>query len=254
MHRCAALLERHGDAGERAAGADRADEAVDLAAGLVPDLGPGRLVMRAAVGEIVELVGPDRAVRLLRRHFLRQRLGIAHVVHRIGIRHRGHEPQIGAAQAQHVLLFLALRLGHDDDAAVAERVADQRQPDPGVAGGALDDDAARAQQAALLRVLDDEERGAVLDRAAGIEELGLAQDRAAGLFRGAAQPDQRRIADGFDEAVANLHAPDYREARFWIKREGVLRLRVPRAARDAPLRLRNVVDGLKKNPHPERSP
>ena len=36
-----ALLERHADAGERAAGADGADEAVDLAVGLPPDLRAG---------------------------------------------------------------------------------------------------------------------------------------------------------------------------------------------------------------------
>ena len=57
-----ALLERHADAGERAAGADRADEAVDLAVGLPPDLRAGRLVVGLAVGDVVELVGPDRAV------------------------------------------------------------------------------------------------------------------------------------------------------------------------------------------------
>ena len=48
--------------------------------------------------------------------------GIARKVHRIGVRHRRHQPQIGAAKAQHVLLFLALRLRHDDDGAVAPSV------------------------------------------------------------------------------------------------------------------------------------
>ena len=132
--------------------------------------------------------------------------GIAHVIHRVGVGHRRHEPQIDAAQQQHVLLFLALRLGHDDDGAVAAGIADQREADPGIAGGALDDDAAGPQQAALLGVLDDVERRAVLDRAAGIEELGLAEDRAPGLLGGAPQLDQRRLPDRADKAVANLHA------------------------------------------------
>src|SRR5262249_11514040 len=101
--------------------------------------------------------------------------------------------------------FLALRLGHDDDRAIAARVADERQADPGVAGGALDDDAARPQRAALLGILDDGERRAVLDGAPGVEEFGLAGDRAAGLLRGAAQLDQRRVADGGDETVADVH-------------------------------------------------
>ena len=101
--------------------------------------------------------------------------------------------------------FLALRLGHDDDRAVAAGVADQRQADPGIAGGALDDDAARPQQTALLGVLDDKKRGTVLDRASGVQELGLAEDRAAGLFRSVARLDQRGVADAADEPVADIH-------------------------------------------------
>src|SRR6185437_698755 len=106
-----------------------------------------------------------------------------------------HEPQIGAAQPQHVLLFLALRLRHDDDAAIAQRIADQREANPGISGGALDDDPARLQQPAFLGILDDEQRRAVLYRPAGIEELGLAEDRAARHLRRAPQLYQRRVAD-----------------------------------------------------------
>ena len=62
-----------------------------------------------------------------------------------------------------------------------------------------------AQGAALLGVEDDVERGAVLHRAAGIQELGLAEDVAAGRLRYAAQADERRIADRADEAVADFH-------------------------------------------------
>ena len=161
--------------------------------------------MAAAVGEIVELVGPDRAVRLRGGDLLGEAAGIAHVIVRVGVGHGRDEPQIGAAQQQHVLLFLALRLGHDDDGAVAARIADQREADAGIAGGALDDDAAGLQQAALLGVLDDVERGAILDRAAGVEELGLAEDRAAGRLGGAPQLDQRRVADRADKTVAYVH-------------------------------------------------
>ena len=41
----------------------------------------------------------------------------------------------------------------------------------------------------------------------GIHELGLAQDGAAGRLGGALEPDQRRIADGSDDSVADLHWP-----------------------------------------------
>ena len=196
-----ALLERDADAGERAAGADRGDEAVDLAVGLAPDLGPGALDVGLAVGGIVELVGPDRAVRLLGGELLGEPARVAHVVVGVLVRHGRHQDQLGAAQEKHVLLLLALRLRHHDHRAVAERVADQRQADAGVAGGALDDRAARAQQAAALGVAHDPQRRPVLDRLAGVEELGLAEDRAAGLLRGPPQQDQGRVADQIDEAL-----------------------------------------------------
>jgi hypothetical protein len=56
-----ALLESDRDTAERAARADGADEAVDLAAGLFPDFGAGAVDVRLPVGDIVELVGPDGA-------------------------------------------------------------------------------------------------------------------------------------------------------------------------------------------------
>ena len=174
---------------------------------LLPDFGAGRLVVAAPVGEVVELVGPDRPVRLLRRDLGGEPLGIAYVIVWIGIGRGRHQPQIGAAQPQHVLFFLALRLGHDDDRAVAAGITDQRQADAGIAGGALDNDPAGPQQPALLGVLDDVKCGAVLDRAAGVQKLCLAEDRAPGLLRGPPQFDQRRVADRPDKAVANFHLP-----------------------------------------------
>src|SRR3546814_1143954 len=59
-----ALAQRLGDAGEGAAGPDGADEAVDLAVGLVPDLRAGGLVVAAKVGDVVELARPDGALRM----------------------------------------------------------------------------------------------------------------------------------------------------------------------------------------------
>src|SRR5262249_751610 len=59
-----ALAQIHRRSRERAARADGADEAVDLAVGLTPDLRARRLVMRAPVRDVVELIRPDGAVRL----------------------------------------------------------------------------------------------------------------------------------------------------------------------------------------------
>ena len=86
-----------------------------------------------------------------------------------------------------------------------ERVADQREPDAGIAGGALDHRAARLKLPRVERVADDEQRGAVLDRLARIHELGLAEDHAAGLFGRALELDQRGVADRLDDAVAVGH-------------------------------------------------
>jgi hypothetical protein len=127
------------------------------------------------------------------------------VIARLLIGRRRNQAQIGADQAQVILLLLALGVGHHDDRAIAQRVADQGQTDAGVAGRALDDGAARLQPAGGDRVLDDGQRRAILDRSAGIEEFGLAQDLAAGRGRGARQTDERRVADGIDEAVADGH-------------------------------------------------
>src|ERR1700752_4098023 len=119
--------------------------------------------------------------------------------------------QLGAKEPEHGRLLLALGLRDDDDGAIAAGVADQSEADAGIAGRSLDDDAAGAQQALLLGILDDGERGAVLDRAAGVEELSLAQDPAAGRLGGGLQLDQRRAADAVDETMANIHGrADYR--------------------------------------------
>src|SRR5687767_10012113 len=201
-----ALLQRQRDAAEGAAGADRADEAVDLAVGLVPDLRAGGAVVAHAVGDVVELVGPDHAVGVARLQLLGQAAGDLHVVVRVLVGHGRHFLELGAGEAQHVLLLLRLGVRDHDQGLVAARVPDQRQTDAGVAGGALDDQAALAELAPPLGVLDDEEGRAVLDRAAGVEELRLAQDGAAGQLRSLLELDERGVADRADEAVADIHA------------------------------------------------
>ena len=209
-----ACLQRHRDTGERAAGADRAGEAVDLAVGLAPDFRPGGFDVALAVGDIVELVRPDRAVVLGLRQLLGEPPGNLHVVIGVGVGDRRHLDQLRAAQAQHVLLLLALRLRDDDDGAKPHGIANQGEADAGIAGGALDDHAARPQRALAHRVLDDEQGGAVLHRLPRIHEFGLPENGAAGRLGGALEGDQRRIADGPDNSVANLHWPIR-----WVRRE-----------------------------------
>jgi cysteine synthase A len=110
----------------------------------------------------------------------------------------------GTGDVQRVDLLAALRFRHEDHRAIAAAGAEQGQPDPGIAGGALDDAAAGADQPAPLGIQQQAQRGAVLDRAAGVEELGFAQDLAAGQRGGVAQAQQWRVADGGGE-VGDAH-------------------------------------------------
>ena len=163
--------------------------------GLRPDLGASGRLMRRAVGQVVELVGPDRA------HLLGQAAAEMHVVAGVGIGLGRNEAQVGADHAEEVDLLPTLGLGHHDHGAIAARIGHQRDADAGIARRALDDRAAGLEQAAGFGIEDDAEPCAVLHRAAGVHELGLAQDLAAGGLAGAAQADQRRVADRALEAI-----------------------------------------------------
>ena len=203
------LLEIARGAGERASRAHRAHERADLAARVVPDLGPRGLEVRLAVHHVVELVGPDR---------VGQRLGEAPgdllVVVGVHVGLRRHRTHLGAERAQQVHLLLRLVVGNHDHAPVAARGADVGEPDARVARGALDHGATGLERAAALGVLDDEERGAILHRSAGIEELGLAEDLAAGLLRQAREPDQRRVADRSRESLRVSPSADSSAASY----------------------------------------
>ena len=172
--------------------------------------GPVVSIVALAVGDVVELVRPDRAVRFALRQLLGQPAGNLHVVVGIGVGNGRHLDQLGAAEPEHVLLLLALRFRDHDHGAKAEGIADEGQSDPGITSGAFHDHAARPQGALADRVLDDEKRGAVLHRLAGIHEFGLAQDGALSRRGGALERDQRRVADGSDDPVAGLHVEPVR--------------------------------------------
>ena len=104
------------------------------------------------------------------------------IVVRIGEGHRRHFDEFGAAQPQHVLLFLALRFRNHDQGPVAARARDNRKTDAGVARGRFHHEPARPKVAALLGFQDHPFAGAILHRLAGIYELSLAENGAAGRF------------------------------------------------------------------------
>ena len=95
-----------------------------------------------------------------------------------GIGYGGHLDQLGAAQAQRVLLFLAFSFRNDDHGAKTHGIADECEPDAGVARRALDDDAAGPQ-------LSFSTASSMMNRAArsftdwpGSDQFGLAENGA----------------------------------------------------------------------------
>lgn len=74
------------------------------------------------------------------------------------------------------------------------------QSNSGVSSRALDNCSTRTEKSLFLRILDDVERGSVLDTSTGVLEFSLAQDIAAGLLREALQADQWGISNGCIES------------------------------------------------------
>src|SRR5262249_30913165 len=116
-----------------------------------------------------------------------------------------HFDELGAAKPQHVLLFLALGVGNEDQGAIAACACDHCKPDAGIAGGGFHHEPAGPEIATLLRFQDHPLAGAVLDGLARIHEFGLAENGAAGQFGSMLEFDQRRIADRLDDVVVELH-------------------------------------------------
>lgn len=161
--------------------------------------------MGLTVGDIVELVGPDRTVFIGRGKLFCQSAGDLHVIVRVGIGSGRNFDQLGAEKLQRVLLFTALRLGNDDDRLIAQRIGDQRQTNAGIARSTLHNGAARPQLTAPLGIADNVERGAILHRLTGIEEFRLAEDFTPRRFRGGFQTDERRVADSTERRGVNGH-------------------------------------------------
>ena len=110
--------------------------------------------MRLAVVAVVPLVGEQHAVLFGLAQFVGQPAADVLVIVGIAVGHRRHLDQLRAAQPQHVLLFLALGIGDDDQRAIAARIGDERKPDAGVARRALDHEPAGLELAALLGLQD----------------------------------------------------------------------------------------------------
>ena len=197
------LLEVAPRAGDRAAGADGDHERVDLAAGLLPDLGARRLVVRVGVARVRVLVGLVGAGDLLGEPVRDRVVALG----RLGRDRVGADDDLGAVRAQQRDLLLAHLVRHHEDAAVALERGGDRKADAGVARGRLDDRAARLQLPCALGLLDQLDADPVLDRPAGVHVLELGDDGCGVLGNDALQPRERRVADEVqDSRVLARHA------------------------------------------------
>src|SRR4029077_5775196 len=117
-----------------------ADERVDSAARLLPDLRAGGFVVTAPVGGVFELAGPYR----IRRGLCSAASDVV-VVGLVGERLRGHDANVCTQCPKQIDFLLRLIVGYDDDGAVAARVAQERKRDAGVSRSAFHDGPAAAQ-------------------------------------------------------------------------------------------------------------
>ena len=195
LHLGLLLVEPAADARDRPAGADGDDDRVELAAGLLPDLGRGDVVVRLRVRHVRVLVGLEAAGDLLGEPRRDRVVRLRRVV--VDRRRRDHD--LGAVRAEHRDLLLAHLVGHDEDAAVALARRGDGEPDAGVARGRLDDRAARLELPLALGLLDHREADPVLHRAARVQVLELGEDAGVARRREPVEPYDRRRADELEE-------------------------------------------------------
>ena len=119
---------------------------------------------------------------------------------------RGVSSTCAPMQRQHLAPLDRHRFRHGEDQLVAARGRHEGKADAGVARGRLDQRRlARLDAAVILHVDDHAERDAVLHARQRIEEFQLQEEVGddALLFREAPHADQRRIADGVEDALVD---------------------------------------------------
>ena len=176
--------------GDCSGGANTDDDRVKAMFALLPDLGPGGLLVRVRVVRVAELIGEKRA-----GNFRRESSGGVLVVLGMAFADiRSRQIHFGAERFQMQHLFARHLVGHDEHDSIALCARDQRKTQAGVAGGRFDHGAARLQLAAPLGAFDHRAADPVLDRAAGVLRFELQEQRA----RPGIEPrhlNHRRVAD-----------------------------------------------------------
>ena len=199
------------DTGHGAARTDTGHEDVDLAVGVLPDLGAGGALVGIGVGRVYKLAG-HKAVGDLLRQLVGLGNGALHALGTVG------QHQLGAVGLHQLAALDAHRLGHDDDDAVAAGGGDGRQTDTGVAGGRLDDDGAGLQLAGGLGVVDHGPGDTVLDGAGGVEIFQFSENfclKVLGVFN-MGELQQRGVADQLVCGSINLAHGSFLHRHFCL--------------------------------------
>src|SRR5215211_5312085 len=190
-------------AGDRPAGSDREDDHIELAPGLLPELGPGGLVVRLRVRLVRVLVRLVRARNLLGQAVRDRVVALG----RIGLDRRRADDDLGAVRPEQGPLLLRDLVGHDEDAPVAADRGCDREPDARVPARRLDDRPSGPKPARPLGLLDHLEPDPILDASARVQVLELREDGRSVRGDEALQPNERCAADEVeDRGVLPRHA------------------------------------------------
>ena len=114
-------------------------------------------------------------------------------------------------------LFLAHLIGNDEDELVALLAGHEREPEPGIAGGGLDERAARLQASVVFRRLDHGKRDAILDGTARILALQLQEEFTRPGVE-VVDPNERSVADQLEDVLIRVRHVSQSVGRWSCKR------------------------------------
>ncbi len=196
------LLQVLAGTGNRATGADAADEAVDLPVRVLPDLRARGQVVGLGIVHVVILIGVEAAGCLPRNALGDLHVALRMVMGQIGA--RDDDPR--SVGLEHVDLFPAHLVGHGEHATIAAHRSGHREPEAGVTRGALHQGRAGPEQTGLFGAAHHVHRHAVLDRPAGIEVFELCEHRRHAFVGKAVELHERRLADELQYVFCIVHA------------------------------------------------
>src|SRR6266496_893633 len=192
-------LDVFGNAGDGPAGADAGDQEVDLAVGVIPNLGTRSLEMYFRIGRVVELL-QHVTVRSPGEDFFRFGDG---GLHPLGTR---RENNLRPKGAQQDAALHAHGIGHGQNEFVALDGSHESQGNAGVAAGRLDQHGLAGMNfAGALGVSDHADPDAVFYTGQGILAFQFTHHLGDAAFRNPVQPYQRGVADEFRDVLGDVH-------------------------------------------------